>query len=128
MKRAHFHILWLNILLVFTVLFSLESFAQENTKINGIVIDAQTKEPLPFVNIFFEGKNIGTITDDKGKYSIEIQWASNRLGASFVGYVTQIKTINIGKNQVVNFNLEPTTITLNAVIIAAKKGKYRNNG
>jgi len=126
MKRARFHILWLNILLILTVLFRLESAAQENTKINGTVIDAQTKEPLPFVNVFFEGKNIGTITDDKGKYSIKTQWASNKLGASFIGYATQVKTITIGENQVINFELEPVSINLNEFIVEAKKGRYRN--
>jgi hypothetical protein len=126
MRVVHSHILWSIILLIFTALSSIESFAQENTKISGTIIDAQTKEPLPFVNVFFEGKNIGTITDGKGRYSLATQWASNKLGASFIGYVTQVKIITVGKNQVVNFELEPVSLNLNEFTVEAKEGRYRN--
>ena len=100
--------------------------AQKMTKVRGTVIDAKTKEPLPFVNIIFVGKNIGTITDYNGKYSIETQWASNKLKASFIGYESQYKNIIKEKNQVVNFQLEPNAITLDEAVVISKKKRYRN--
>ncbi len=100
--------------------------AQKMTKVRGTVIDAKTKEPLPFVNIIFVGKNIGTITDYNGKYSIETQWASNKLKASFIGYKSQYKNIIKEKNQVVNFQLEPNAITLDEAVVISKKKRYRN--
>lgn len=44
-------------------------FAQgQITKIRGRVIDAQTREPIAYVNIAFRGLPIGTITSEKGEF------------------------------------------------------------
>ncbi len=100
--------------------------AQKMTRVRGTVVDAKTKEPLPFVNVIFVGKNIGTITDYNGKYSIETQWPSSKLEASFLGYKKQYKNIIKEKNQVVNFRLEANTIILDEAVVVSKKKRYRN--
>lgn len=116
----------INFLLLLLFLSVSSAYAQKITQIRGKVIDAVTKEPLPFVNIVFVGKNIGTTTDYSGKYSLNTQWASSRLTASFVGYEKQTKTIITEKSQVINFELEPISVNLNEVIIVSKKKRYRN--
>ena len=45
------------------------AFAQ-NTKVKGRVTDAETGEPIPFANVFFEGTTIGVSTDMDGNYHI----------------------------------------------------------
>ena len=60
---------------LFSLLFLINVNAQSLTRVKGTVIDAKTKEPLPFVNVVFKGANIGTTTDFDGKYEIETQWA-----------------------------------------------------
>ncbi len=100
--------------------------AQKMTRIKGRVIDVRTKEPLPFVNIVFVGKNLGTITDYKGEYHIETQWASDHLQASYIGYNSQTKPVKIGQSQTINFSLRSKNIKLNEVEIKAKKVRYRN--
>ena len=52
------------------------------TKIMGKVIDAQTKEPIPFVNVYFAGTTIGTISDFNGEFSIETMNARDSITAS----------------------------------------------
>lgn len=119
---------YIHIILFFAVLLlqgaSME--AQKLTKIKGHITDKTTGEALPFVNVFFEGKDIGTITDYNGNYELITQWASSKLTASFIGYNTQTKVIVLGKNQVVNFELVPENISLGEVKITAKKKRYRN--
>ena len=95
-------------------------YAQKMTRISGKVIDAKTKEPLPFVSIVFKGKNIGPITDFQGYYSIETQWASNILAASYLGYYIQIKDVVFEEKQIINFELESSTISLDEVEIVSK--------
>ncbi len=114
--------LFLSILL----LGSSDLYAQKVTRVRGTVIDAKTKEPLPFVNIIFVGKNIGTITDYNGKYNIETQWASNQIEASLLGYKKQYKSVTKEKNQIINFQLETNTVILDEVTIISKKKRYRN--
>ena len=45
--------------------------AQKLTHIKGTVIDAKTKEPLPYVNIVFEGKNIDKKPEERVKTKIK---------------------------------------------------------
>ena len=101
-------------------------YAQKITRIRGTVIDAATKEPLPFVNIVFVGKNIGTITDYNGKYTIETQWASSKIEVSFLGYKKQYRTIVKEKSQVINFELETNAVILDEATVISKKKRYRN--
>lgn len=120
------NIILISITLFLVLLTQNDAFAQRMTRVSGKVIDAQTKEPLPFVNIIFVGKSIGTTTDFKGYYSIETQWASNKLKASFIGYNDQIKDVITEKGNVINFELESKSFQLNQVVITAKKKRYRN--
>ncbi|HEY4784683.1 MAG TPA: carboxypeptidase-like regulatory domain-containing protein, partial [Bacteroidales bacterium] len=57
-------------------------------KVTGTVTDASTGEPLPGVSVQVEGTSIGTITDIKGKYSIEAP-KDAILSFSFVGFTTE---------------------------------------
>jgi len=109
-----------------SVLLSLNVNAQKITRIKGTVLDAKTKEPLPFVNVTFKGKNIGTTTDFDGQFYIETQWATTKLLASFVGYKTAVKTVTLGKSQTVNFLLKNDAIEMETFEVKADKKRYRN--
>ena len=120
--KIKIHIL-LAVLLLF---FSSWANAQARTKVSGIITDAKTNEPLPFVNLIFVGKSIGTITDYNGKYEIISQWASDSIKVSFVGYEPQTKFVKNGETQKLNFQLKSTSHDLETFEIVAKKTKYRN--
>ncbi|MCF6242116.1 MAG: DUF5686 and carboxypeptidase regulatory-like domain-containing protein [Bacteroidales bacterium] len=125
MKNNKQYIIFL-IQLILLLLGSVQANAQTTTVVRGKVIDSRTKEPLPFVNVYFEGKSIGTNTDYNGEYSISTQWASGKLTASFVGYEKQTKNIVTGKKQTVNFELVSNDVSLGEVEVVAKKKRYRN--
>lgn len=42
--------------------------AQYDANLVGHVLDEQTGEHLPFVNVQLKGTNIGTVTDESGHY------------------------------------------------------------
>ena len=52
------------------LLFILVMVNQIAAQIHGVVTDAETGEPLPFLNVFYEGKGVGGITDMDGRYSV----------------------------------------------------------
>jgi len=99
--------------------------AQKYTRVQGVVTDAKTGEPLPFVNVAFKGKNIGTTTDFNGSYELYTQWASNTLIVSFVGYTPQKKTVTLGEKQTINFALESEVKQLQEFEFTAEKKRYR---
>ncbi len=82
-----------------------------------MVYDAQTREPLPFVNMKYKGINIFTTTDIDGKFSLSTADPTDTLLISYIGYKT--KKIKIQKNTVIskNIGLEPDQVALNEVVI-----------
>lgn len=92
------------------------SFSQE-TKISGMIYDAQTREPLPFVNIKYKGIKVFTTTDVDGKFSLSTTNPSDTLEISYIGYKT--KKIKVQRNTVVvkNIGIEPDQLALAEVVI-----------
>ena len=127
LKMKICNILIINLIgIILFLVFPKEIYAQQMTKVSGKIIDASTKEPLPFVAVKFVGKNIGAITDYDGHYSIETQWASNKIEASFLGYEKQTKLVVVGKNQVINFSLQNNDINIGEVVVSSKRKRYKN--
>jgi hypothetical protein len=56
--------------------------------VTGRVLDAFTNQPLIGANIVVEGTDIGTITDLKGNYKLEIAYGNHNVVASYTGYKT----------------------------------------
>ncbi len=104
------------------------TISQEITRVEGLVIDAITKEPLPFVAVAFVGKDIGTNTDFDGQYSLETQWASDKIQFSYLGYLPAVAEIKIGESQQIDIELEPSAVNLADVEVIAKKKRYKNKG
>ena len=67
---------------VFFLLFSLHLFAQKS----GVIQDSLTKKPLPYVNIWVENENIGTTSEENGKFAISDEAFNKTLVLSCVGY------------------------------------------
>jgi tetratricopeptide (TPR) repeat protein len=53
--------------------------------LSGIVIDANTKEPIPFANLFCQACGTGTTTDFDGKFNLRIPPGSV-INVTYVGY------------------------------------------
>ena len=95
-------------------------FAQDQeTIIHGKVTDANSGDPIPFVNVVFKGAMIGATTDFDGNFSIKTLKASDSLIASYVGYRRRTKAIRKGITQVVNFQLEEEVVNLQEIAIHA---------
>lgn len=109
------------ILILFCLVFIIPGrpFAQnsQTTKIMGTVIDASTKNPVPFVNVYFEGSGVQTVTDFDGKFSIEAKSIRDSLTAQYMGYITQKKPVLKNKFQFVDFELRPQLFELTEAII-----------
>lgn len=93
------------------------SIAQNITKVMGTVINSKTKEPIPFVNVYFKGTSAETTTDFDGRYSIETKDASDTLIAQYLGYEPQKVFIVKNKFQFIDFELISQTYSLSPVII-----------
>lgn len=104
--------------LLFTALlvFPATSNAQL-TKIMGTVINKKTKNPIPFVNIYFKNSDIQTTTDFDGKFSLETKTPGDSLHAQYMGYESMALPVMKGKFQYIDFELLPKTYDLKVVEI-----------
>ena len=106
-------------LIVFSLVFlSSQTHAQE-TIVHGKVIDANSGDAVPFVNIVFKGTSIGTTTDFDGNYHIQSTHPTDSLQASYIGYVIKSKVVSKGIRQTINFQLLEETTNLQAVEVYA---------
>ncbi|MFQ5447874.1 MAG: DUF5686 family protein [Saprospiraceae bacterium] len=98
------------------------------TTVKGVVIDAETKEKLPLVNIAFVGTSIGTTTDFDGSYVLESKWASDSIRISYVGYQTLTLPVQKGIRQHLNVALSPYSVIMKTVEVKARRGNYKRKG
>lgn len=98
-------------------------------KIQGVVTDSLTNEPIPYLSVFYEGKGVGSITDNDGNYKVETRKGWNKLTFSAVGYVTKVVNIIPGVTKNLNVRMRPDDIMLDEVVVKPKREKYsrKNN-
>jgi hypothetical protein len=104
----------LYLILIFTTGINLTA---QKTIVRGSVVDAETKEPIPFVNIVFEHSTSGAITDNTGLYYLETFKASDSLVASCMGYNSVKIPVKLGVAQQLNFSLYPDTLFIEEVVV-----------
>ena len=110
-------ILILYMLFVFVFLSGTSKVFSQLSKVRGTIIDADTKEPLPFVNVTFTGIQIGAITNFDGEYFLETRQLVDSIRVSFVGYKSQAFKINRHSFQTINIELQESAINLNEIIV-----------
>lgn len=116
------------ILLTFLLVFNY-SYSQ-NLTISGIVKTNNNKK-LEYVNIGIQKKNIGTISDENGKFSIIFDKSSikDSLTFSYVGYKNLTIEIEDIKSRKLNeFILLEQPTELKEVVISTRKRKIRKLG
>lgn len=117
-----------NILLLLFTLCSALTWAQDGitTGLQGRVRDAETNEPIPFVQIVFDGTTVGAETDMDGRFSISNNQGYTSVSFRMMGYESQKMKIQRGKTKKrVTIKMVPRGKTLGTVEITAKKGKNK---
>jgi len=128
MKR----ILFVAILMFLSFIIHAETPKNNSVKIgsiSGLIIDKNTNEALPYVNIVIRDANhqilTGGITDDKGKFSIKkIAGGKNVIEIQYIGYKPFIRELEFtAKNSTYKLGtvrLEEDTEVLNEVVVRAE--------
>ncbi len=110
-------------------LFILTGFIQSmaQTVVKGKIVDAFSKEPLQYVSVVFKGGR-GTVTDSLGQYTLRSSGNSiSVILISYVGYKTIQKDIIVGKEQIIDLELETDPKAVyNVTVSTNKRAKYRN--
>jgi TonB-linked SusC/RagA family outer membrane protein len=73
--------------------------------VTGVVTGA-SGEPLPSASILMDGGAKGAFTDMDGKYSLQITAGEHELAASFIGYITEKRTVNLSAGETLTWNVQ----------------------
>ena len=114
-------------------------WAQQRTGLSGIVVDAQTGETLPFVQIYFikpsstgtVATTIGTTSDADGNFSISTTEGYTTLNFQMMGYKTEMYNLRAGQmKKNVKVKMEPDVYGLQDIVVTPKnrKQQYKRKG
>ncbi|SKB29599.1 carboxypeptidase-like regulatory domain-containing protein [Daejeonella lutea] len=117
-----------SLLVVFLMLIgTLQGLAQ--TTFEGTIKESSTNKPLSYVNIGVIGKNVGTVSDDEGKFKLTIpsSYSNETVRVSMIGYGTLNYKVSefakvISDQQIV---MRPSMYELPAVVVSNKKLKEK---
>lgn len=108
-------------------------FAQNTQTIKGTVLDKQSLQPLPGVQIEIVGSEPkkGSVTDLDGKFRItDLAPGRYDVRISFPGYIEQTRNnvvLTSGKEEVLEIQLEESITDIGEVVINANKNNDMNN-
>lgn len=108
--------------ILFSFLIAGNILAQQAT-LSGLVKDAYTNEPVPFANVVVFNTQMGTTTNEEGKFVFQnLSPGFVRLQLSFVGYeltITEEIQISAIRSNYIEVALKPTTTALQEVRIVS---------
>lgn len=115
--------IYLLILAIVLALFYITEIKAQTVIVQGRVMDDQTNEALPFVNIGIKGLPTGTFSNSNGLYQIDIPKGEVVLVISCVGYEKQERHINVDGKKKISFDILMTPISqeLNTFVVSGSK-------
>lgn len=98
-------------------------------EMSGTVRDSLSGEPLPFVNIYINDTQRGSITSEKGKFSIKSKSPVKYIRVTSLGYNEKKIEIKAASTRRIDVRLSPSTTELADFVVKPKKQKYskKNN-
>ena len=100
------------LLLLFSVCSTAGMYAQRT--VTGTVLD-DNQQPVPSANVVLKGTQTGTLTDNNGKFTLNVPSSGGTLVISFIGFTTQ--EVLIGTSSVVNVTLQTESKALEEIVV-----------
>lgn len=97
----------------------------------GQVLDATTGDPIEYVSIGIEKRNIGTVSTDEGLFAIILdpKYDNDTIRFSSIGYANYRTTVNQLRRHIgQSISLTPTDIQLKEIVVDPVKLKSRTLG
>lgn len=116
--------------LLFFLLTVATSFSQEMGFVSGFIGDKDmNNEALPYANAMIKGTNIGTTSDEFGKYTLKLPPGDYVIQFSFIGYENAEQQVSVksGETIVINQQLGSGAYTLEDVVIQAVANRERES-
>ncbi|MDH3648791.1 MAG: TonB-dependent receptor, partial [Saprospiraceae bacterium] len=103
------------------VIGAIESLdASGNAVLTGEIVDQESNEPVIGSSVLLTGTGIGTVTDENGRFELEVPIGKHEVVVEYIGYRDAIRQINVYSNGSLDVILEKTAIDLDEVTVSAQ--------
>jgi len=93
---------------------------------SGIIVDKKTKQPIAYANVGIPGKNIGTVSNEDGFFSLEVSDIEDILKISCIGYYDYESLLKDFHNREIDtIYLKKSVVDLEEIIIKPKNLKTK---
>jgi len=97
---------------------------------SGTIIDGESDEVLPYVNVGVVGKNVGTVTDINGVFNLKInaEYDADTLMMSMIGYEDLVFVVTDFKRKISDdstFKLTSKTTDLQEIVVESSQLKSK---
>ncbi|PCE64229.1 TonB-dependent receptor [Sediminicola luteus] len=100
--------------------------AQDKFSLSGSLKDQSNGETIFGANVFFEGTNIGAVTNEYGFFSLTAPQGEYTLVVSYMGYTDIKQTVSLNANQKLNLEMAPEASQLEEVVVVADETTKTN--
>ena len=115
------------VLILLLMAFGIQSFAQEQFTISGVVSDSDNGETLIGATVLIPSTGTGTATNEYGFYSLSIPGGDSvQIEFSYVGFQSVLKTIFLDKDMTIDIELG-TGVQLEEVVVKANSFREQLN-
>ncbi|MCF7842016.1 MAG: TonB-dependent receptor [Lentisphaeria bacterium] len=104
--------------------------AQQTGTLAGFITDAETAEPLPYVNVILKNTQRGTTTDQRGYFVIQrIPPGNYTLSITYIGHKTMELTVSVtaGIDTRQDVALVPEDVALQEVVVTADRTRFEKS-
>ncbi len=89
--------------------------------VSGIIKDTKSGETLPYASIMIAGRQLGTVSNKFGFYSITLPEGTYTLVFNYMGYAAFEKIIDLKDNMTVHVEMSPKSEDLEEVVIVSRQ-------
>ena len=110
--------------ILFIFAFISSSYSQSVKSVSGLrgVIKTKGGDPLPFAAIAVKGTEIGTISNEEGKYQLDLKPGYYEIVFQYLGFKTGMKAVTIeNKMETFDVTMEEQAVNLGEVRIGSKE-------
>ncbi len=111
------------VLVLLLILTSLCSFAQSKYTFSGTIKDSLSGETLIGVSVIIPELKTGTMTNEYGFYSISLPQEKYKVQVQYLGFKTEVITIDLNKDVQKNFFLKEESTQLNEIVLTRNVDK-----
>ena len=114
----------ISVIIVVVILSGSLASSQDLSVLSGSVIDRNSGQPIPGVNIIVRGEKIGTMTDTTGAFRLNIPTRQSRIVVfSHIAFQKEARLVSFdsSSNVRLRISLLPDTIRLSEVLVTGKK-------